>query len=265
MTSVGEILDGITAPRNPSGHDRTIGDGRCLSSRRPCREEADAVIKAVRRTWRWRGSATVAITIGLHGAGGFGRTSLARYVAAQQSVQRRFPGAVHLITIGREVRGRAAIAAKVAEGNCLITGDTSETGPDPELAGNHSGALLAKRPRTLLVIDDVWERDQLDFFMHGAERACVPLSTTSRPDVLPSSATRIEVDGMTVDQARQMLTHQPRDLPHEQVRAGGPAAQDTDPLTIRGPISPNPPRRLRNICRSAPARSSTAGHVSQEA
>ncbi|MER5908669.1 NB-ARC domain-containing protein [Streptomyces mirabilis] len=172
------------------------------------RDEAGVVIKAVRRrTRRWRGGGSVAITTGLHGAGGFGKTALARYVAAQRSVQRRFPGGVHLVTIGRDVRGRAAVAAKVAEETRLITGDTAETGSDPERAGAHLGNLLSERPRTLLVIDDVWEREQLTPFLRGAERTCVRLVTTRNPDVLPPGAVRIEVDRMTEQQARSLLTH----------------------------------------------------------
>ena len=172
------------------------------------RNEAEAVIRAIRlRTGRRRSGSAVTSTIGLHGAGGFGKTSLARYVAAQPSVQRRFPGGVHLITIGRDVRGRAAVAAKVAAETRFITGDTTEAGTDPERAGAHLGSLLAERPRTLLVIDDVWEREQLTPFLRGAERTCVRLVTTRRPEVLPSTAARIKVDRMTELQARTLLAH----------------------------------------------------------
>lgn len=182
------------------------------------RDEAALVVKAVRRrTRRWGGGTPVAITAGLHGAGGFGKTTLARYVAARPSVRRRFPGGVHLITMGREVRGRAAVAAKVAEETRLITGDTTESGSDPERAGAHLGALLAERPRTLLIIDDVWEREQLTPFLRGAERSCVRLVTTRRADVLPAAAVRIEVDRMTVEQARLLLTHRLATPPRREV------------------------------------------------
>ncbi|WP_329266537.1 NB-ARC domain-containing protein [Streptomyces sp. NBC_01451] len=182
------------------------------------RDEADAVIRAVRdSTRRWRGGGSVAITAGLHGAGGFGKTTLAKYVAAQRSVQRRFPGGVHLITIGRDVRGRAAVAAKVAEETRLITGDTVETGSDPERAGDRLGGLLAQRPRTLLVIDDVWEYEQLAPFLRGAQRSCVRLVTTRRSDVLPAGAVRIEVDRMAEQQARRLLAHRLPVLPRRDV------------------------------------------------
>lgn len=138
-------------------------------------------------------------------------------MATQRSVQRRFPGGVHLITIGRDVRGRAAIAAKVAEETHLLTGDTGGTSSDPERAGSYLGALLAQRPRTLLIIDDVWESEQLTPFLRGAERSCVRLVTTRRPSVLPDTAVRIEVDRMTVEQARQLLTHRLPTLPEPKV------------------------------------------------
>ncbi|WP_020113743.1 NB-ARC domain-containing protein [Streptomyces bottropensis] len=183
------------------------------------RDEAGAVIAAVLRgTRRRRTEGPVAITAGLHGAGGFGKTTLARYVAAQRSVQRRFPGGVHLITIGRDIRGKADIAAKVTEATRRITGDTTETGSDPEDAGAHLGSLLAARPRTLLVIDDVWEKEQLDPFLRGAERTCVRLFTTRNGDILLSyAATPIEVDRMTEQQARKLLTHRLPAMPQSQV------------------------------------------------
>ncbi|MEU8992864.1 NB-ARC domain-containing protein, partial [Streptomyces sp. NPDC048558] len=182
------------------------------------RDEAVAVTNAlIRRTLRPQAGSPVAITAGLHGAGGFGKTALAKFVAAQRSVQKRFPGGVHLITIGRDVRGRAAIAAKVAEETRLITGDTTETGSEPQRAGDHLGDLLARRPRTLLIIDDVWEEEQLTPFLRGAERRCVRLVTTRNPEVLPSAATRIEVDRMTEQQARLLLTHRLPAPPEPQV------------------------------------------------
>ncbi|MGW8359248.1 NB-ARC domain-containing protein [Streptomyces wedmorensis] len=177
------------------------------------RAEADQVVTAVlaRTRRRWRGGDAVAITAGLHGAGGFGKTTLARFAAAQPKVRKRFPGGIWFITIGRDVRGRAAVAAKVAAEMVRITGVESTAGDDPEQAGVQLGKLLASMPRTLLVIDDVWEEEQLRPFLIGAERRCVRLITTRSPKVLPAHAARITVDRMTYAQARLMLT---KGLPH---------------------------------------------------
>ncbi|WP_406840712.1 NB-ARC domain-containing protein [Streptomyces sp. AHU1] len=183
------------------------------------RDEMEAVVTAVcgragvrgwfgRRHTRGHGGAPVGITTGLHGAGGFGKTTLAHMVCAHPKVRRAFRGRVYVVTVGRDVRGRAAIAAKVAEATRFITGDTLESGEDPGRAGDHLGRLLAMRPRTLLVIDDVWEPEQLEPFLRGAQERCVRLVTTRRPAVLPPDAIRAVVDRMSFGQARAVLTRE---------------------------------------------------------
>ncbi|WP_063804230.1 NB-ARC domain-containing protein [Streptomyces roseifaciens] len=151
--------------------------------------------------------AAVGITTGLHGAGGFGKTTLAHMVCAHPKVRRAFRGRVYVVTVGRNVRSRAAIAAKVAEATRFITGDTLESGDDPGRAGDHLGRLLAQRPRTLLVIDDVWEPEQLEPFLRGAQDRCVRLVTTRKPAALPPQAIRAVVDRMSPAQARAVLTY----------------------------------------------------------
>ncbi len=66
---------------------------------------------------------TVGITTGLYGAGGFGKTTLAQMVCADRRVRRRFGGRVYLVTVGRDVRGPAAIAAKVNDVIRLVAGE----------------------------------------------------------------------------------------------------------------------------------------------
>ncbi|MEU6126494.1 NB-ARC domain-containing protein [Streptomyces sp. NPDC047123] len=164
------------------------------------RGEASEVIAAV----CGRRRRTVGITTALEGAGGFGKTTLADMACASPRVRRLFRGRVFVVTVGREVRSRAAIAAKVAEATRFITGDTAVF-DDPVLAGAHLGRLLDQRPRTLLVLDDVWEQEQLEPFLVGGQR-CVRLVTTRIPGILPPGAARIRVDAMSDEQARAVLT-----------------------------------------------------------
>ncbi|MFE7077855.1 NB-ARC domain-containing protein [Streptomyces sp. NPDC057620] len=147
----------------------------------------------------------VGITTSLWGAGGFGKTMLAKYVAAQRPVQRHFRQRVYVVTVGRDVRSRTEIAEKVAEVVAFITGDTNTPVSDPEAAGAHLGRLLDARPRTLLLLDDVWEQRQLDPFLVGGPR-CVRLITTRNGELLSAEARRIHVDQMTPEQARRVLT-----------------------------------------------------------
>ncbi|MEV0192232.1 NB-ARC domain-containing protein [Kitasatospora purpeofusca] len=147
----------------------------------------------------------VGLTTSLYGAGGFGKTRLARMVCADRRVRRRFRGRVYLVTVGRDVRSAAQIAAKVGEATQLITGDETAF-TDPDLAGAHLGRLLEQRPRTLLVLDDVWEREQLAPFLQGAS-GCVRLVTTRRSRLLDGRAGSrlVLVDGMTERESRAVL------------------------------------------------------------
>ncbi|MFD5323138.1 NB-ARC domain-containing protein [Streptomyces sp. NPDC127092] len=174
------------------------------------RAERARTVKAVCR------GRTVAITTSLEGAGGFGKTVLARAVAATPRVRRHFRGRIYTVTIGRDVRGRAAIAAKVAEATRFITGDTTAF-DDPGLAGDHLGRLLDQRPRTLLLLDDVWDAEQLEPFLRGGAR-CVRLVTTRVPGALPRGTERVRVDQMSPDQARAVLTWELPALPEPLVR-----------------------------------------------
>ncbi|MFI8964907.1 NB-ARC domain-containing protein [Streptomyces sp. NPDC053493] len=176
------------------------------------RTERARTVKAVCRARR----RTVALTTSLEGAGGFGKTVLARSVAASRRVRRHFRGRIYTVTIGRDVRGRAAVAAKVAEVTRFVTGDTTSF-DDPGLAGDHLGRLLDRRPRTLLLLDDVWDAEQLDPFLRGGAR-CVRLVTTRVPGALPRGTERVRVDEMSPAQARAVLTWELPELPATLVR-----------------------------------------------
>ncbi|MCB5169818.1 hypothetical protein LG634_34085 [Streptomyces bambusae] len=175
------------------------------------RDEGRRAVSAVCGRRARNHGAAVGITTSLEGAGGFGKTTLAGYVGAHPRVRRHFRGRVYTVTIGRDVRGRAAIAQKVAEATAFITGDTTAF-DDPDRAGDHLGRLLDARPRTLLVLDDVWEAEQLGPFLRGGS-PCTRLVTTRVPDLLPDDAVRVRVDEMTPEQARAVLTWGLPELP----------------------------------------------------
>jgi WD40 repeat protein len=162
--------------------------------------EAEQVVTAL-----LRGRAgTVGITTGLYGAGGFGKTTLALMVCADRRVRRRFRGGVYLVTVGRDLLGGAAVAAKVNDVIKLVAGEEA-TFTDPELAGGRLGALLDTGPRRLLVVDDVWEQEQLAPFAAGGRR-CVRLVTTRVPGLLAGRDVAVWVDQMSAEQARRLLT-----------------------------------------------------------
>ncbi|MEW2577694.1 eIF2A-related protein [Streptomyces syringium] len=177
------------------------------------RDETEQVVEEV-----CLGGREVGITTSLWGAGGFGKTMLAKSVCRQRRLRKHFRNRVYMITIGRDVRTGAEIAAKVADAVKLITGDVSTPATDPEAAGAHLGRLLDERPRTLLVLDDVWEERQLTPFLIGGAQ-CVLLITTRDSSLLPADARRVPVDQMTPEQAESLLTWGLPPLPRPLVAA----------------------------------------------
>jgi WD40 repeat protein len=160
-------------------------------------------------------SGTVGITTGLIGAGGFGKTTLARVVCADGRVRQRFGGRVYDVTIGRDIRSPAAIAAKV-NGVIKLMSGTDAAWADPQQAGQQLGALLDTGPPRLLVIDDVWLDEQLAPFVDGG-RQCARLVTTRVPGILAGRGTTVLVDQMSRQQARTLLTYELPALEPEKV------------------------------------------------
>ena len=147
---------------------------------------------------------TVGITTGLYGAGGFGKTVLAQMACADRRVRRRFRGRVYLVTVGRDVQGAEAIAARVNDVIKLVTGEDA-TFTNPEDAGRRLGSLLDAGPRRLLALDDVWSQEQLAPFTEGG-KACARLVTTRAPELLAGRGTAVRVDQMSPEQAQALLT-----------------------------------------------------------
>jgi WD40 repeat protein len=172
--------------------------------------EVSAVLEALlgRRPGIWafprRSPQMVEITTGVLGAGGFGKTTLALMVCADQRVRQRFRGYVYVMTMGQDANGAPAVAAKVNEVIKLVTGEDA-TFTDPELAGKRLGALMANCRRYLLVIDDVWKPEQLEPFTYGTGR-CSLLVTTRDPNLLAKPDVTVQVDQMSPAQSRELLT-----------------------------------------------------------
>lgn len=142
------------------------------------------------------GSEAVALTTGLVGAGGFGKTTLAARACQDRRVMRRFGGGNVWVTVGRDTHG-PGLAAKFSEVLAAVGCDGGSAFTSPEQAGHALAGALAGRGRTLLVVDDVWTAAQLEPFV-AAGRAGSLLATTRRPAVLADVAPhrRITVDEM---------------------------------------------------------------------
>ncbi|GIF17834.1 hypothetical protein Ate02nite_05640 [Paractinoplanes tereljensis] len=142
----------------------------------------------------------VGVTTGLVGAGGFGKTTLARMVAHDPAVRAAFPDGVAWLTVGEDAAGPALAAAITSVAKLFDPAAPEVT--DPLTAGTILDRALAGR-RALLIVDDVWAAEQVEPFRLGGDG--VRLFTTRQRDVLPAGTASIRVDQMTAAEARLMI------------------------------------------------------------
>ncbi|MFJ7215725.1 NB-ARC domain-containing protein [Amycolatopsis sp. NPDC098790] len=146
-------------------------------------------------------SAKVGITTALSGAGGFGKTTLAKEVCALPAITTVF-GTPLWGTVGQEVHG-AALADLINDLIAQVEGQRPGI-TSPEQAGIRLGAALKARGRSLLVVDDVWTAEQLRPFL-SAGQGCTLLVTTRIPDLLPTDVEPVRVDQMSRQQAKDLI------------------------------------------------------------
>jgi len=147
---------------------------------------------------------TVGITAGLYGAGGFGKTTLAKIACSDKRVRRKFRGLIYWVEIGQDLRGPVAIATKVNHVLKLMTGE-DVTFTDPKIASDYLGMRLNTGRRRLMILDDVWNIAQLDAFTQDGRR-CTRLITTRVSELLDGHPARVEVGPFKESESRIFLS-----------------------------------------------------------
>jgi WD40 repeat protein len=161
--------------------------------------EVDQIVVALRR----RRGGTVGITTAVHGAGGFGKTTVAKMVRADRRVLRRFRGRVYWVTLGRDV-GKQALAGLVNGLIGQVEPGRAATSTDARQAAEQLAAVLAAGPQRLVVLDDVWSEEQLAAFPVAGR--CARLVTTRIPSLAKGVSVPVKVDQMSEPQARALLS-----------------------------------------------------------
>jgi WD40 repeat protein len=152
----------------------------------------------------------VAITTALEGAGGFGKTALARALCHDERVQDAFYDGVLWVTLG-EAPGEPT--GRVADLIEILTG--TRPGFDTvEAATARLAEVLAERTM-LIVVDDVWNARDLRPFLRGGPH-CARLITTRDRSMVPADARQVPVDAMRPAEALALLGH---GLPKEEAPA----------------------------------------------
>jgi len=141
----------------------------------------------------------VAITVALRGAGGYGKTTIAKALCHDERIQEAFDDGILWVTLGENP---SSLIEKVADLIETLSGDRPGF-TNLEAAITRLVELLADRG-LLIVIDDVWNRDHLRPFMQGGLR-CARLITTRNPNTLPDRAAEVKVDAMREAEAVALL------------------------------------------------------------
>lgn len=137
----------------------------------------------------------------LHGAGGFGKTTLLKAICHNEEIIGAFDDGVLWVTLGQHPTP-TDLVFKVL--NLIET--ISGKGPgvtDLETAVPHLRQLLSDK-ELLIVIDDVWNAENLQPFLEGGSR-CSRLISTRNLDIIPKNAKKVHVDAMTKEEATKLL------------------------------------------------------------
>lgn len=152
-------------------------------------------------------ASTVGLAAAFRGAGGYGKTTLARAVRHDPRIRRAFPDGILWVTLGEQP---ANLIGSVED----LIYTLSRKRPGFSGLDTATAALddLLEPRRALIVIDDVWSATHLRPFLRGGPR-CARLVTTRDRTVLPTAAGVVQVDAMQHEEAFRLLTG---GLPEEQ-------------------------------------------------
>ena len=137
------------------------------------------------------------MTTALHGAGGFGKTTLAISLCHDREIRNVFDDGILWVTLGEA----PSVLAKLTDLCNALTREPSAFG-DPEAAAFRLSSLLHEK-QCLVVLDDVWQRSDVAHFLRAAT-GCTRLITTRQLEVAVE-AKSVTVDEMTTAQSVEML------------------------------------------------------------
>lgn len=138
------------------------------------------------------------IIIALCGAGGFGKTTLAKAICRDDDVKRKFFEGIHWVTLGEN----PDIIEKIKDMIFNLTQENSGL-TTIDSARAHLMEIIDNK-YILLVIDDLWNEADLNHFLHIGKN-CALLITTRENDILPSNARKISVSSMGDDESIELL------------------------------------------------------------
>ena len=146
------------------------------------------------------GDSVAGITAALRGAGGYGKTTLAKALARDPDIQDAYFDGILWAELGEKPE---RLIATLSDLVTLLSGERPQL-ETINAAAAKLGETLSDR-RILMVVDDVWRKQDLEPFLQGG-RHCVRLVTTRIDGDLPATAAREKVDAMQGAEALSLLS-----------------------------------------------------------
>ena len=159
-----------------------------------------------------KGDAVAGITAALKGAGGYGKTTLAKALAHNSDIQDAFFDGILWAELGQKPERLLSILTDQIE---VLTGERPGLETINAAAGKLGEALGDRR--ILMIVDDAWREQDLKPFLQGGPN-CVRLVTTRIDSILPQTALRQPVDAMRASEALSLISY---GLPEDQVSREG--------------------------------------------
>lgn len=152
----------------------------------------------------------VAMTTALRGAGGFGKTTLAKAVARDVRIQGAFDDGILWITLGEELLQKQGDALKNSLIRMIQELIDALTGNRPlietlEMATTKLKEAIGER-YILLIVDDVWDAPHLKPFMINSKNSGMLITTRNSDTVSGTDIIQHSVDKMNSIEAVELLS-----------------------------------------------------------
>ncbi|WP_026073089.1 caspase, EACC1-associated type [Nodosilinea nodulosa] len=133
----------------------------------------------------------------IYGLGGIGKSVLAAAIAHDREVHAQFPDGIFWVTLGQTPDLLPLLSDWIQ-----ALGDYDYKPVTKEAASTHLQTQLYDK-KALLIVDDVWNPEDAEYFRVGGAECCV-LITTREAQI--SGAARYDLDVMTPNQSMKLMT-----------------------------------------------------------
>jgi WD40 repeat protein len=159
------------------------------------------LVERVRQEILQEGTSSISL-VAIRGSGGIGKTVLAQAVCHDEVVQDAFPDGVLWVRVGKspssehlcqQIRELAKALADALEAYDTLQG-----------CQNQLRSVLQDKA-VLIVLDDVWDPNHVQFFQGDAPRCCLLLTTRSQAVVSGANAREVAAPLMAEHESRELL------------------------------------------------------------